>query len=69
MSESKCPCGKCHCLICGNQMEKSKLAELEVQVEKLVGALNVASKGLPQGTRLEIVTEALTDYEAWKGKL
>lgn len=31
-----CPCGKCHCVICGNQMNKHPL---QAEIERLRGAL------------------------------
>lgn len=32
----KCPCGKCHCFICGNQMERDlEIQSLQSQVARL----------------------------------
>ncbi len=33
--KNKCPCGKCHCFICGNQMERDQeIARLQKQLDK-----------------------------------
>lgn len=65
--EPSCPCGRCHCIICGAPMTQSAYFEALAQAEKLASALEVyamTNETFPEYG--DVAQEALAEFQKWK---
>jgi len=67
-----CPCGKCHCVICGNQMDRdAALVAAEKRIEELATELGRAENEAKRvyGAEIDKLEEQLTAAQAERDAL